>query len=158
MNGVKLSYPRLVTDPFVPVEFEVPITFEGTRFRLEPLGPVHNERDHRAWMSSIDHIRSTPGMGGQSWPAPMSLDENLADMEMHAREFADRSAFAYSILDAGDVIGCVYIDPAKVPRYASVSSWVVADRPQMDVVVWRDLSAWLARDWPFEGIEYAERR
>jgi hypothetical protein len=33
----------------------------GVGLRLEPLGPQHNQSDHAAWMSSIEHIRSTPG-------------------------------------------------------------------------------------------------
>ena len=43
---------------FVPDDFVVPVTLEGPGFRLDPLGPEHNERDHAAWMSSIEHIRS----------------------------------------------------------------------------------------------------
>ena len=50
--------------PLVPDEFDVPVAFEGPSFRLEPLGPEHNERDHEAWMSSIYHIRAIayPGL------------------------------------------------------------------------------------------------
>ena len=52
----------------VPDQFDVPLAFEGPGFRLEPLEPEHNERDHDAWMSSIDHIRATPGFGqGRGW-------------------------------------------------------------------------------------------
>ena len=29
--------------PFVPDGFEVPLSFDGPGFRLEPLGPEHNE-------------------------------------------------------------------------------------------------------------------
>ena len=48
-------------------------------FRLEPLGPEHNERDYAAWSSSVEHIRRSPGYGPDStWPRPMSLDENRA--------------------------------------------------------------------------------
>ena len=62
-----------------------------TLFRLEPLGPEHNERDYEAWSSSIEHILASPGYGaGSRWPRPMSLEENLADLERHARDFADR--------------------------------------------------------------------
>ncbi|MGD2059421.1 MAG: N-acetyltransferase, partial [Acidimicrobiia bacterium] len=128
-------------------------------FRLEPLGPEHNQRDHEAWMSSIDHIRATPGMGGRKWPAPMTLDENLADMEMHAAEFADRKAFTYSILDGDEVIGCVYIYPGKEPAMgADVRSWVRVSRADMDGVVRRDLTEWLDAKWPFEAISYAPGR
>lgn len=76
---------------------------------LRPLGPEHNERDHAAWSSSIDHIRATPGFAERSWPHPMSLAENLADLEAHARDFAERKGFTYTVLDpaTNDVLGCV---------------------------------------------------
>lgn len=145
-------------EPFVPADFQVPTTFAGPGFHLEPLGPVHNERDHEAWMSSIDHIRSTPGMNRRKWPAPMTLEENLADMEMHAREFEDRVGFTYSILDGDEVIGCVYIYPDDRPDVdARVRSWVRVSRAEMDAEVWQSLSRWLAEEWPFERIDYAPR-
>src|SRR5260370_1259421 len=53
---------------FVPGDFAVPGELVTDSFRLVPLGPEHNDGDYRAWMSSIDHIRSTPGFGGRSWP------------------------------------------------------------------------------------------
>lgn len=109
-------------------------------------------------MSSIDHIRATPGMAGWGWPEPMSLEENLADMEMHAGEFAGREAFTYSILDGEQVIGCVYIYPAQDdPQDAQVRSWVRASRAGMDQVVWEAISRWLAEVWPFPSFSYASR-
>jgi len=41
-------------------DFVVPLGFDGPGFRMKPLGPQHNERDHDAWMSSLEHIRDTP--------------------------------------------------------------------------------------------------
>jgi hypothetical protein len=143
---------------FVPDEFTVPIHFEGHGFRLEPLGPEHNERDHAAWMSSLDHIHSTPGFEESEWPQPMSLQANLADLERHARDFADRSGFTYSILDGDEVIGCLYIYPARTEGGdASARSWVTESRSNMDVIAWRELSAWLADQWPFRHPVYAPR-
>ena len=94
---------------FVPDDFAVPLTFKGAGFRLEPRGPQHNERDHDAWMSSIDHIRQTPDFPDSSWPTAMSLESNLADLVRHASDFENRSGFTYSILDGDDVIGCRYL-------------------------------------------------
>ena len=143
---------------FVPPEFEVPRTVGGPGFRLEPLGPEHNERDHEAWMSSIDNIQTTPGMVDWGWPSPMSLEDNLKDLEQHAREFRDREGFTYSILDGDEVIGCVYIYPSPDADHdARIRSWVRASRAEMDQVVWRSLSAWLAAVWPFERPDYAAR-
>ena len=41
---------------FVPPEFDAPSSLETPLFRLEPLGPQHNEADYAAWTSSIEHI------------------------------------------------------------------------------------------------------
>jgi len=145
--------------PFVLDDFVVPVGFSGPGFRLEPLGPPHNERDHEAWMSSIDHIQSTPGYGpGAEWPAPMSMEANLSDLEMHATHFVNREGFTYSVLDGDDVVGCLYIYPASGTGHdASIRSWVRASRPEMDVVVYRSVSAWLRETWPFENPDYAAR-
>ncbi len=144
-----------MADPFVPVDFAVPADFDGPGFRLEPLGPEHNERDHEAWMSSIDHIHASPGFPDGSWPSPMTLERNLADLERHARDFADRTGFTYSVLDGDDVIGCLYIYPSSEPGHdAEVKSWVTAGRAEMDAVVRRSVGEWLASDWPFESPDY----
>lgn len=148
-----------MTTPFVPHDFEAPASFTGPGFQLEPLGPAHNERDYAAWTGSIDHIRATPGFPDpdDDWPYPMSLDDNMRDMEMHARHFDEKRGFTYSILNDDVVFGCVYIYPSRgVEGAASVSSWVTEDRAEMDRVVYDCLLAWLA-DWPFEAVEYEPR-
>ncbi|MBT8165866.1 MAG: N-acetyltransferase [Acidimicrobiia bacterium] len=137
---------------FVPDDFVVPIDFEGPGFRLEPLGPEHNERDHDAWMSSIEHIRTTPGFPdpNDDWPAPMSLEDNLADMVMHQRHFETRRGFTYSIVDGDEVVGCVYLYPSREDLVdAEISSWVTVARADLDEIVWRTLNEWLEADWPF---------
>ena len=37
---------------FVPDDFAVPRELVTSEFRLEPLGPQHNEADYEAWTSS----------------------------------------------------------------------------------------------------------
>jgi hypothetical protein len=147
-------------DPFVPDEFEAPRSLQGAGFRLEPLGPEHNERDHEAWMSSIEHIRSTPGFPdpGDDWPTPMPLERNLEDLVRHADDFASRRGFTYTVLDGEDVIGCVYIYPTKRPGHdAEVSSWVTERRADLDTTLWAAVTAWIRSDWPFSNPYYAER-
>jgi hypothetical protein len=147
-----------MADAFVPDDFEVPTSFDGPGFRLEPLGPQHNERDHAAWMSSIAHIRATPGFPHGSWPEPMSLERNREDLVRHAGDFETRRGFTYSILDGEDVIGCVYIYPTKRPGHdAEVSSWVTESRAAMDTVVWSELTTWIGAAWPFSRPYYAAR-
>jgi hypothetical protein len=151
---------------FVPEDFAVRDGLIADQFRLEPLGPQHNEADYAAWTSSVDHIRATPGFAGSSWPHGMTLQENLGDLERHARDFAERRGFTYTVLDegTGGVIGCVYIYPARGhgagsqgQRRATVQSWVRADRASLDPAVHDAVLAWLERDWPFDQIEYAAR-
>jgi len=151
---------------FVPEGFTVPDGLTAGEFRLTPLGPQHNESDYAAWTASIGHIRATPGFGEGSWPREMSLDDNLRDLERHARDFAGRRGFTYTVLStgAGDVIGCVYIYPPRgqqpdgtAGRRAAVRSWVRADRAALDPVLHGAVLAWLERDWPFDSIEYAPR-
>ncbi len=149
-----------MASPFIAPDFEPPRSFSGPGFRLEPLGPEHNERDHAAWMSSIEHIHSTSGFGREErgWPIEMSLDENLGDLQMHADEFVERTSFTYSVLDGDAVIGCLYIYPGKTAEFdADVRSWVTKARAELDVVLWRSVSAWLEEDWPFERVNYASR-
>lgn len=147
-----------MTDAFVPADFLVPSGFEGNGFRLEPLGPEHNDRDYAAWSSSIGHIRATPGYDGADWPRPMSLDANRADLEGHARDFQNRDGFTYSVLVGEQVVGCVYIYPSRSEGHdATVMSWVTESSAEIDLTVWRDVSAWLADEWPFTDPDYAPR-
>jgi hypothetical protein len=145
---------------FVPEGFAVPRELVTEDFRLEPLGPQHNVDDYQAWTSSVDHIRATPGFGSGTWPDPaMTLEQNLADLQRHAEDFARRQGFTYTVLarDSGGVIGCVYIYPSSADAAAKVSSWVRADRADLDAALHDAVSAWLASGWPFTAISYAPR-
>ncbi|HET9436585.1 MAG TPA: hypothetical protein VFO64_00170 [Gaiellaceae bacterium] len=137
---------------FVPAGFEPPGGLAADDFRLEPLGPEHNERDYAAWTSSSDHIRASPGYGPESsWPHAMTLEQNLADLERHAHDFAQRAGFTYSVLAGDDVIGCVYVYPAKDGTHdARVQSWVRATHAELDLPLRRAVAGWLAEAWPFE--------
>lgn len=147
--------------PFVPDEFSVPRGLTAARFRLEPLGPQHNAADHAAWSSSIEHIRATPGWESMDWPPPegMSAEENLRDLERHAADFVARRGFTYTVLAPdGDVIGCVYIYPARDGEHdARVRSWVSAAAAELDAPLHDAVRRWLVEQWPFQRFEYAER-
>ena len=150
------------TPPFVPDDFAVPKGLATAEFRLVPLGSEHNEHDYAAWTSSIDHIRATPGFVDGSWPPPegMTLEQNRVDLEMHARDFAERNGFTYTVLDSAgkDVLGCVYICPAHEASYdARLRSWVRASAAHLDAPLHRAVLAWLAEHWPFQHIDYAPR-
>lgn len=161
-GGQRDGAPDAPPPPFVPDGFDVPRAFGGDGFRLEPLGPQHNEQDLAAWSGSIGHVRATPGFVGRTWPPEegMSAEANLEDLVRHAQDFAERRGFTYTVLDGDDVIGCLYVYPAKdVPGRVSVSSWVRADRAPLDDVLHAAVTRWLAEVWPFEEerIDYAAR-
>jgi hypothetical protein len=153
---------------FVPADFAVPDGLTAGGFRLEPLGPQHNDADYAAWTASIGHIQATPGFAGSSWPHQMSLAENLRDLQRHAEDYTARRGFTYTVLstDTGEVIGCVYIYPPRGQGpdhgqaggpHATVRSWVRADRAALDPQLHDAVRAWLDRDWPFRSVEYAPR-
>ena len=82
----------------------------------------------------------------------MTLDENRADLERHARDFAARTGFTYTVLDPADrdVVGCVYIYPDKHGEHDAATSWVRATHADSDPALRELVSRWLAEAWPFE--------
>ena len=144
--------------PFVPDDFVVPQGLVGQGFRLEPLGPQHNEADHNAWTSSIEQIRATPGFRVGRWPPEggLSLAENLRDLQRHADDFERRAGFTYTVLDdRNGVVGCVYIYPLRSDtRVADVQSWVSASCPELDPLLHDAVATWLATEWPFADVRY----
>jgi hypothetical protein len=148
----------MTADEFVPAGFDPPTSLTTDRFRLEPLGPQHNRADHAAWMSSIAHIRSTPGYSDGTWPplGGMTLEENLSDLRAHADDFARPTGFTFTVLDPSDndVIGCVYLYPSRSDEYdVKVLSWVRADRASLDTPLADAVARWLEADWPWERVD-----
>lgn len=139
---------------FVPAGFEPPTSLVTDEFVLEPLGPQHNEADHEAWSSSIEHIRATPGYPDGDWPPAdgMSLEANLADLRRHAEDFDARRGFTFTVLDPADggVIGCVYLYPPEGAGDVIVQSWVRAGRAELDEPLADAVAAWLADAWPWQ--------
>jgi hypothetical protein len=154
-TGIPSTVLVMTSDAFVPADFDPPTSFVTDEFRLEPLGPQHNEADHAAWMSSIEHIRATAGYPDGHWPprGGMSLEENLADLRRHAGDFARGTGFTFTVLDPvnNDVIGCVYLYPPDSGEHdVTVQSWVRADRADLDVPLATAVVGWLATNWPWE--------
>jgi hypothetical protein len=151
-----------MTEHLVPDGFAVPPGLTTPRFRLEPLGPEHNASDHAAWTGSIEHIRATPGFPHGDWPptAGMTLEANLADLQGHARDFARRTGFTYTVLEPadGEVIGCVYIYPSRIPGFdTDVRCWVRADHAELDGPLADAVAMWLSTDWSLGRISVRGR-
>lgn len=155
--------------PIVSADFTIPLELRTANTVLRPLGPEHNEADLAAWTSSIDHIKATPGFEPpRTWPPTdgFSVEQNLTDVMLHGVHFEQRFGFTYTVLDAEDldvVLGCVYIYGPRVTDgptqdTADVRSWVIADRPELDVEIWQAVSQWLEDAWPFTSVDYAPRQ
>jgi RimJ/RimL family protein N-acetyltransferase len=142
-------------------DFNPPTELLTERFHLMPLDVEYNERDYEAWTSSMEHIRATPGFPNGSWPHPMSPEENRRDLAGHAADRAAQEGFTYTVVDSedGDVVGCVYFYPPGPETEAEVAvrSWVRASRAESDEALWRVVSEWLRRDWPWSLVDYAPR-
>jgi hypothetical protein len=152
----------MTAEGFVPVGFQPPTSLASDDFRLEPLGPQHNESDHAAWTSSIEHIRATPGFPDGNWPPPdgMTLERNLADLRRHADDFEHGKGFTFTVLDPADddVIGCVYLYPSPSAEWdVWAQSWVRADRADLDGPLADAVARWLATDWPWERVDRCGR-
>jgi hypothetical protein len=153
---------RMAFERFVPNNFDPPTSLVTGRFRLEPLGPQHNDADHAAWTSSIEHIRATSGFRDGNWPPAggMSLEANLRDLSRHAADFAARRGFTFTVLepDGGRVIGCVYLYPTTSADHdVTVQSWVRVDKAELDVPLADAVGAWLASEWPWERVDRCGR-
>ena len=140
---------------------EPPPGLDTPRAHLEPLDPKHAELDYAALMSSRPHLRSTLHWG--DWPRDdFKLEQNRRDLERHAREFASREAFAYTVLapDRARCLGCVYIDPSRDGASARLEFWVIEPdlATDLDEHLLRELLAWIGRDWPFERVEIPMHR
>lgn len=147
---------------FVPDGFVPPTQLLAPLFRLEPLGPQHNDADLAAWSSSVEHIRATPGYPDGNWPPleGMSLEANEADLTRHAADFAARTGFTFTVLDPddNDVIGCVYLYPTASPDYdVTVQSWVTAANADLDEPLADAVALWLAADWPWDRVDRCGR-
>jgi ribosomal protein S18 acetylase RimI-like enzyme len=148
-----LRYELPALPPFVPLGFQPALHCTIAGFRLEPLGPEHNDSDHAAWMSSIEHIRSLPGYPDGQWPREMSLADNRSDLERHSRDFLECRGFTYTVLDSsGTVAGCLYIHPAKDGVHdAAVQSWLRKSEEEREAPFRQAVTDWLLTDaWPFD--------
>jgi hypothetical protein len=145
---------------FVPDTFEVPAIYETERFRLRMLSVDDVEKDYEAVIESRELLHSL-FKGG--WPREgFTLEENLADLENHQREFEQREAFAYTVvsLDETRVLGCLYIDPSQDENFdAEVYMWVRTSEYEngLDPILFEVVKDWIDGSWPFKQVSYPGR-
>jgi len=145
---------------FVPDSFEVPATLETDRFRLRMLSINDVEKDYEAVMESRELLHA---QFGGPWPREgFTLQENLADLKKHQREFEQREAFAYTVvsLDESRILGCVYINPSEdKDTDAEVYMWVRQSEfyKGLDPILFETVKKWLKETWLFEVVKYPGR-
>ncbi|HSQ16839.1 MAG TPA: hypothetical protein VLM83_04005 [Anaerolineales bacterium] len=144
---------------FVPKDFAVPAGLETEQFRLRMLCVEDVNKDYEAVMETQGRFLSM----GYDWPrVGFTMEENLADLEQHQREFLSRVAFAYTVVspDESRVLGCVYINPAKEEGIeARIRMWVRESeyKKGLDPVLFRAVQEWIEKEWPVEKVSYPER-
>lgn len=154
---------------FFPAEASVPVELRTADLVLRMLGPDVVEPDYEAIMETRVRLRL---WSDSEWPDDnFSLDDNMADIHMHADEHLAREAFAFTVLSADEsrVEGCCYIRSLaslldgreQVPREgrpelpettAVVPFWVrdSALPRDLDRQLLEGLAGWFADAWPFE--------
>ena len=150
---------KKLDNQFVPADFVIPSRLETAQFRLRMLSVGDVEKDYAAVMETQRRFLSL----GYDWPREgFTLEENLADLEQHQREFLAREAFAYTVVspDESRGLGCVYINPAREAGIdARIRMWVRESEYEkgLDPLLFRAVKEWIEKEWPFEKVSYPER-
>ncbi|WP_329129537.1 N-acetyltransferase [Streptomyces sp. NBC_01476] len=150
--------------PWLPEDFVHPlrVPLPGGAHHLRPIAGSDTDLDYPAVMGSRERLWA---IYGEAWgwpPATMTYEQDLADLERHARETEAHESFNYALFDAAGtaLAGCVYIDPPeKAGADAEISWWLVDElagtglQAALDAFVPR----WIAEQWPFRRPRYVGR-
>jgi len=149
------------TPDLLPPDVDVPARVDTDVFVIRPLTIDDVERDYEAVMSSRERLRGTFGPNDE-WPtADLTIEQDRIDVAWHEKEFQRRDAFTYAVVgDDGVQLGCVYVQPTRVPGYdAAVYYWVAEsgiERGLGEVIAER-VRRWIEAEWPFEAVAYPGR-
>lgn len=147
---------------FVPSSFNPPTLYLTSRYKLVPLGPELAQHDYEAYMSSIEHLRTTFSSNGK-WPHKnITMADALKDVEGEMARFQSRTAFTYAVLtlDGTRELGCVYIRPSRDKEFdAQVVFWVTGEQLKtgLEPVLLTDIRQWLKSSWPFKNVTFPKR-
>ncbi len=139
---------------FVPENFAIPAQLSNDRIRLRMLSVADAQKDYEAVVETRIRLRKSSHHG---WPRDgFTLDENVADLKRHEREFLDREAFAYTVvaLDESRVLGCVYINPGDAEHEAVVRFWVRDSEQALLTFLMNTVQTWVAEVWPFTAVRF----
>jgi hypothetical protein len=146
--------------PFVPKDFKVPAGFETPDFRVRMLAISDVVKDYDAVMTSLQRLQKVFSPTGR-WPQGLTLEQDLVDLGWHHKEFQMRRSFAYTVmsLDEAVCLGCLYIEPTKLPGYeAEVHCWVRTSHAEaLDQPLYQALRDWVGSHWPFKTVAYPGR-
>ena len=138
----------------VPEDFAVPAGLDHERFRLRMLSIDDVVKDFDALCERVNRD------GEPQKRFVETVRENLVDLGWHEKEFKVRRSFAYTMVapDESQVLGCVYVDPcatcdARVWMWVRRSAWEDGLDPVLEATV-REL---IAREWPFERVDWGKR-
>ncbi|MFA6170855.1 MAG: GNAT family N-acetyltransferase [Patescibacteria group bacterium] len=120
-------------------------------------------KDYDAVISSIEHLKGIFGPNSP-WPADgLTLEEDLAALNYHQKEFLEKSSFAYTVmnLDESQCLGCVYIMPSDNRLYgAMVVMWIRKSELSngLDEELFSGVASWINKEWPFKNAAYPGRK
>ncbi|WDE02478.1 hypothetical protein [Thalassomonas actiniarum] len=145
---------------FIPNSFEAPRFLKANYFHFRVLDDTVAQLDYEAVMSSQQRLKGIFGPGSD-WPkSDMTIEENIASLQVHKQEFESREAFAYSVFsDSKDTcLGSVYIDQSQSPNYeCEVYLWVRDDSITLEKELYQTVLNWLQEHWPFSKIAFPGR-
>lgn len=149
------------TPDLIPKEVAVPQRIETDAFEIRPLTIDDVERDYEAVMSSRERLQGTFGPDDE-WPtAELSLEQDRIDVAWHHKEFQRRDAFTYAaVADDGAQLGCLYVQPTKVPAYDAAVYYWVADagiERGLGEAIEECIRQWIGAEWPFDSVAYPGR-
>ena len=144
----------------MPRDFEVPARLETDEFRLRMLTVNDVVKDFDAVTTSADHLVNI--WPGGTWPAGLTLEQNLIDLGWHQKEFQLQRSFAYTVVALSEdrVLGCVYIEPTRKRGHdAAIFLWARQSGLEdgLETRLYEAVREWVADEWPLENPGYPGR-